>query len=695
MPATDDITTPKQNRISTRTLLLTAILLVVVLAGGVWLARMYTIDDLAGMVTDSSTWLDDPLDSRDDSADPVQLNQRYQQLHADLQAALNSDQSEKLRNFGRAKFREQVALGLIRAQDAFNAGDVDDALRHLELSAEHWRQAVSEIDAMSSGSGTVQQIQAGLSDRQTDGVSDDSSKSASEQNRMDEGGDLSLDHDQPGEVSIANVILSIPIGEQRSDGDLAQGNRQSVELPISDAEPEFTDGSNIADSAEVSDREVSALSPQTNFETEGSQPSETEHQRDTAPDNENLARLEYEFLMSELNRVLPTVQENQNLVPQNKSIIETAQQNFTKAKDAYRVQRFSDAKRFAVIALADANKAVEHEERHYHLSLAAAKDAYADRNVEIAAQAIDRAVALRPNSHEAAHWHDQIESLPNLIEAQQDADSARDSGQLHKEVEALERVVLYSNDTDWTEQRIAELKQLISDRQFFSTISRGLTALSDGNIEQARTELSNARNQRPSSSETARLQSGIEHAERQHRISELLEAATRAWEQDNWNNALVHYQKVLSIDPDRDEAVQGREFATRIIALQSAMDDFLNRPHRLSSPNIAASANSAVESAAPLGVFSRRLELTANSLADAILEWQTPVLVRVLSDGKTEIGIRGVGRIGRTKEKSITLRPGTYVFEGRREGYRSTLIEIVVASSEIAQEITVICSERS
>ena len=58
--------------------------------------------------------------------------------------------------------------------------------------------------------------------------------------------------------------------------------------------------------------------------------------------------------------------------------------------------------------------------------------------------------------------------------------------------------------------------------------------------------------------------------------------------------------------------------------------------------------------------------------------------------------MRGVGRIGRTLEKTISLKPGLYSFEGKRTGYRSKLIEVAVkAGGGAPLEVRVVCDERT
>ena len=53
-------------------------------------------------------------------------------------------------------------------------------------------------------------------------------------------------------------------------------------------------------------------------------------------------------------------------------------------------------------------------------------------------------------------------------------------------------------------------------------------------------------------------------------------------------------------------------------------------------------------------------------------------------------------RIGRTRERTIELRPGAHVFEGKREGYCSKLVEVVMqASAGAPVEVRIVCDERS
>jgi ABC-type phosphate/phosphonate transport system ATPase subunit len=67
--------------------------------------------------------------------------------------------------------------------------------------------------------------------------------------------------------------------------------------------------------------------------------------------------------------------------------------------------------------------------------------------------------------------------------------------------------------------------------------------------------------------------------------------------------------------------------------------------------------------------------------------------VQVNSDGKTYIVVLGVGHVGEYKQKVISLKPGKYVLQGKREGYRNKRVEFTVkANTPIS--VSLVCDER-
>lgn len=746
---------PQNKRASPRVLIPLASLIIAVLVGGAWFFYKNASDEFTNLLSEFSAWLDGPTVTTGEPLDIARLQTRYEELRTDLMQALDSRHRETLLAFGRARLLDQIDLSLTHAEQAFDAGDVTDALRILENSSEQWHEAISEINAFDSHSATI------ASSRTIDSASapgapveagTDQQFPSAQLGAIDAGiPDQAPDADK--EESFANVVLLRPVEKRRTiaapteqktnNGQLSERGKisgsvipesvrqQAMEVMISeDGELVIMRPDSSKENGEPSRPQTATTGPggvtTTTIEKPPSEPplepsnapvseivalvprpagdvTVTETVNPTSPgdhsdiDSNEQAKRQYEDSLRELDRVFPTLNRNATRVPGNARLVEDMQLKWQKAKEAYEDGDFNEAKRLIGLALVDAQTANAQENSHYQLNLGIAKDAYSKQITATAAEAIERAAALRPNSNEVLYWRERIEILPKLLQARQDAETARTMGRYQAEIDALERVVRYSSDgSEMAAQRIAELKKMVRDRNFTDTINRGMNALLDGNLEQARRELAQARRQRPASPQATKLQKGIDDAERGQEIARHLAAGLKAWKNDDWNNTLIHYQRVLAIDPTFDEAVQGHEFATTIIGLQRKIDGFLAKPHRLSSAKIAAAANSVIGNASTYGAFSPKLKSSANSLALAIDEWRTPVAVRVMSDGKTNIGIRGVGKIGKIEERLVELLPGTYMFEGNREGYRSKLIELVVRNnSEDSMEITVICHERS
>ena len=70
------------------------------------------------------------------------------------------------------------------------------------------------------------------------------------------------------------------------------------------------------------------------------------------------------------------------------------------------------------------------------------------------------------------------------------------------------------------------------------------------------------------------------------------------------------------------------------------------------------------------------------------------VPVTVVSDQATLVLIRGIRALGRIDRTTVTLLPGTYVFQGHREGYRTIRSEVRVAAGTEVDEVVIICDQR-
>ncbi len=232
------------------------------------------------------------------------------------------------------------------------------------------------------------------------------------------------------------------------------------------------------------------------------------------------------------------------------------------------------------------------------------------------------------------------------------------------------------------------------DQEFLRAIAEGWKALDDRKLATAKEALDRAARRKPEHGETRRLKERVAALERAETLDRYLADAQRAGARDDWAASLDAYEKVRALEPAHGKALQGREIASRILNTQREIDRFLARPERLGTPAVVEAARKTLTESLLLAL-SPRLRKSAEELERVIEVRQTPVPVRVLSDNRTVIGVRGVGMIGRTEDRIVKLRPGTYVFEGKRKGYRSKLIEVTVSPGVPSEDVRVICDERT
>lgn len=304
-------------------------------------------------------------------------------------------------------------------------------------------------------------------------------------------------------------------------------------------------------------------------------------------------------------------------------------------------------------------QAARDSEARYRLSLEAAREAHGRGALDAARAHLARALEERPGAPEATALRSLIESPP--------APAAPDAA-------ARE-----------TARRAGSLARALGE---------GRLAVENGDPAAARRALAAAEAAGPGHGGVRDLRARVERLERGIERDRLVAGAEDAAARDDWKGALRGFAGALDLDPGHNAAARGRDLAARVAASQAAVDGFLERPERLSDAEVAGAAGGALDAAAPLAPLSPRLRDSAGELRAAVAARRAPLPVRVLSDNRTEIGIRGVGHLGRVRERVVELPPGTYAFEGRREGYRSKIVEVVVeAGAAPPAEVRIVCDE--
>ena len=244
------------------------------------------------------------------------------------------------------------------------------------------------------------------------------------------------------------------------------------------------------------------------------------------------------------------------------------------------------------------------------------------------------------------------------------------------------------------QDEITHLQKSIAEKDFIAHINAGLKAVDQNRLADARVALRNARAIFSTRREVQILAGKVSRLASTQSLSHAITRADRAARQDDWAFALMTYQQALKHHPDNGELIKKTGLARRIVSLSQSISDYVDRHYRLSSLNVAAAAEKTLRDAKELTGKSNMLASKSAELASLLARYNQPADLVIKSDNQTNITIRGVGKVGLVEQKQISLRPGKYILEGKRQGYKSKLIEIEIGLEQQRLDIVIICDER-
>ena len=225
-------------------------------------------------------------------------------------------------------------------------------------------------------------------------------------------------------------------------------------------------------------------------------------------------------------------------------------------------------------------------------------------------------------------------------------------------------------------------------------MSDGLAALDRAQFAEAQAAFARAEAARPGTRVVADALERTEEGLKGEALSRHRAAGEAAEAREDWRSALAEYDAALKLEPQIAFAQQGRARSLPRAVLDETLAGYLQRPERLSAEAVAREAEGVIERARETTPAGPRLRQQTASLERVLHDARTPVDVRLVSDGLTEVSVLRVGTIGTFRgEKKVALRPGSYVVLGKRQGYRDARQTLVVSPAQIPPPLEVRCRE--
>jgi hypothetical protein len=224
-------------------------------------------------------------------------------------------------------------------------------------------------------------------------------------------------------------------------------------------------------------------------------------------------------------------------------------------------------------------------------------------------------------------------------------------------------------------------------------MSRGFADAAAGRSEAARAAFNQALAVRPGSREAQEAIAALDRGQRASALN-LLEARARDAESaERWDEALAAWREAASLEPSLVSAREGLARVTPRAELQRRIDALIAKPERLWAAEGRAEARGLLAAAAAAGNPRERLAESADRLDRLAKAAESPVRLRLQSDGLTQVAIYRVGQYGTFATREVQLLPGRYTVVGTRTGFRDVRREVVLPPGAEAAAVVVRCEE--
>lgn len=321
------------------------------------------------------------------------------------------------------------------------------------------------------------------------------------------------------------------------------------------------------------------------------------------------------------------------------------------------------------------------------------RDALAAGSATEAEDAFALALQIQPGNAEAKRGIARakvVDELRILVARGQELEGR---GNLDGAAESYRQAVALDPLSQPAQQGLARIDTRASEEAFTAAMSEAVAALNRQDFEGARAGFERARAIKPTAPGVADGLKAVDEGVRVQRIAGHRQRAVAFEQREAWRSAEKEYQSVLDIDDTIRFAQEGKARTSVRATLSEKLEFHIENPERLSDDEVLAEVNGILDSASAVENPGPNIQGQIARLNDLASEFSTPVQVRLLSDGKTEVVVYKIGTIGRFDSHALVLRPGTYTVVGRRQGFRDVRYRLVVRADVPPAPLLVRCEE--
>ena len=328
----------------------------------------------------------------------------------------------------------------------------------------------------------------------------------------------------------------------------------------------------------------------------------------------------------------------------------------------------------------------------YEQQVSQAISALNRRDAETATQALQEAALYQPESAVIEAGRRRLENLDELIALFEQASDAEAEARFNDAIKLMQDARALDPSTQGVSDFLRRLRQSSLDVRFRKILAEGYGALDQQDFESAEESFREALGLKPGD---PGAQQGLEEAltgESNRNIQSGLAKAAEYVQAEDWELAALSFLQVRIIEPSLSEANEGIAYARMRTELDDALNAMIGSPGRLADDRQFAEAKDLLARSNQITLAGPRLTEQRQTLAGQIDFASQSAQVHLLSDAETDVRLQYHGDLGRFEQRTLALRPGRYLVQGGRDGYRELRFEIDVLPGE--QSVEVICSER-
>jgi len=419
-----------------------------------------------------------------------------------------------------------------------------------------------------------------------------------------------------------------------------------------------------------------------------------ESEQKTSSANQAVDRKALQTVLNETNQRVSELVATPYLSKWQSAKVEGFQADIDQAFNDYGASNYSQAKTTIEQLNTDITEYQNAFEKAYKQAYENAAKAFAADDIDEATQLNAQALNVKGDYSDALALQKRIDTYHEVADLYEQARVGGVEGNIEKQRAAYQQILKLDPQQQDAKAALAKVEQQIKQQRFARALATAVNAIDNKDFDRAQEALAKASaidNNRP---ELVTLQAQIDAELKSQGVKSLEKRIQVFAGADEWQTVQMLAEKGLADYPDSRVVQQAKQSASEILAASSALDVYIDRPGRLADNNIRQNAVNAVSKYSDLTQLSAKLGKKVDQVEQLIEKENQPIDVTIRSDNRTYIKVLGVGVVGEVREKTIQLKPGKYQLEGRREGYRSTIVDVVVEKSGTPIVINVQCNER-